>query len=633
MSGYRRVNFYELCRLCTSSEGNKTHIFRDEGRRRQLPTKIQTCLPLQIQEDDSLPKTVCNLCLDKIEEYISFRQSAVSAEAMLETYFTSLRCSDEYRRSEGKVSSVYVKETNNDGQAQEEHPELEEQQQQQQQHGEVLGKSEQQHSISVVSKATDSVIQVVKPEHHSSVVTSVPRSNISFVDNQNGTKTITLPVNISQSPIKLSGSNTMVLPVSMEGLQNLVQAGASVQIVQQNETDGSTRLQSYRYVQLPTSQGSATVALVPSTDPRFNFVNTIDQSEARASSVSSMPEDEQHEEVTHDTEEHENRDDAMQYVQFSGYNKDHREDRNMSNISEFLKIKTMTESPPPAAQSSLPSDSVAMCGNCGKMLMSNEEMTHHIATCTSNVQTPGVLVQSNNQDVVKSGDTGGGGGDTPLNYPCDMCSKSFRRKEHLFQHKKLHTGERPFICGTCGKAFSRKEHLLRHGTSHTGQKMHPCDICSKMFSRKDNLHKHRKTHGICGPYVCDYCGKSFVVKHYYMMHVANHGCAESKEAAAAAGDGSAPTPFQYRCDICFKTFVSPEFLKTHKGRHRNRKNIQVIQLNRLSTDENQHQDRADRREENVMMEPDDTNTLVLKQEVDMIAESEEPQQVNFISNT
>jgi hypothetical protein len=82
-------------------------------------------------------------------------------------------------------SQVYVKETNNDGQAQEEHPELEEQQQQQQ-HGEVLGKSEQQHSISVVSKATDSVIQVVKPEHHSSVVTSVPRSNISFVDNQNG---------------------------------------------------------------------------------------------------------------------------------------------------------------------------------------------------------------------------------------------------------------------------------------------------------------------------------------------------------------------------------------------------------------------------------------------------------------
>ena len=48
MSGYRKVNYYELCRLCTSSEGNKMNIFRDEGRRRQLQTKIQTYLPIQV---------------------------------------------------------------------------------------------------------------------------------------------------------------------------------------------------------------------------------------------------------------------------------------------------------------------------------------------------------------------------------------------------------------------------------------------------------------------------------------------------------------------------------------------------------------------------------------------------------
>uniref|UniRef100_A0A8D8WDM3 Zinc finger protein 436 n=2 Tax=Cacopsylla melanoneura TaxID=428564 RepID=A0A8D8WDM3_9HEMI len=301
------------------------------------------------------------------------------------------------------------------------------------------------------------------------------------------------------------------------------------------------------------------------------------------------------------------------------------------------------------------------------MLMSNEEMSHHIATCSATSPHSGhngVLVQSNSQDM-KPGEMGdetelmGDGGndpnaELPLSYPCDLCSKIFRRKEHLFQHKKLHTGERPFICGTCGKAFSRKEHLLRHGTSHTGQKMHPCDICGKMFSRKDNLHKHRKTHGITGPYVCDYCGKSFVVKHYYTMHIANRGCPESKEAAASAagGDGSAPTPFQYRCDICFKTFVSAEFLKTHKGRHRNRKNVQVIQRNNSSSsgqDENQrnnsnsttetytvsrvsrgprhHQQQQQDATTAVIMESQDntTTTIVLKQEIDMIQE-DDPEQ-------
>lgn len=48
MSGYRRVNYYELCRLCTSSEGNKMNIFHDEGRRRQLQSKIQNYLPVQV---------------------------------------------------------------------------------------------------------------------------------------------------------------------------------------------------------------------------------------------------------------------------------------------------------------------------------------------------------------------------------------------------------------------------------------------------------------------------------------------------------------------------------------------------------------------------------------------------------
>ncbi|KAL2714159.1 chorion transcription factor Cf2-like isoform X2 [Vespula squamosa] len=105
MSGYRKVNYYELCRLCTSSEGNKMNIFRDEGRRRQLQTKIQTCLPIQVLEEDSLPKIVCHECVRKLENFIEFRETVVSAEGMLESYFTSLRFSEDFLK-EGKV---YVK--------------------------------------------------------------------------------------------------------------------------------------------------------------------------------------------------------------------------------------------------------------------------------------------------------------------------------------------------------------------------------------------------------------------------------------------------------------------------------------------------------------------------------------------
>lgn len=49
MSGYRCVNYYELCRLCTASHGiKKVNIFGDEGRRCNLYEKIAGCLPIDV---------------------------------------------------------------------------------------------------------------------------------------------------------------------------------------------------------------------------------------------------------------------------------------------------------------------------------------------------------------------------------------------------------------------------------------------------------------------------------------------------------------------------------------------------------------------------------------------------------
>lgn len=48
MSGYRCVNYYELCRLCTNTTGTRTHIFSDEGRKKDLIGKIAVCLPVVV---------------------------------------------------------------------------------------------------------------------------------------------------------------------------------------------------------------------------------------------------------------------------------------------------------------------------------------------------------------------------------------------------------------------------------------------------------------------------------------------------------------------------------------------------------------------------------------------------------
>lgn len=69
-----------------------------------------------------------------------------------------------------------------------------------------------------------------------------------------------------------------------------------------------------------------------------------------------------------------------------------------------------------------------------------------------------------------------------------------KRKEHLDQHMRGHSNERPYKCDVCQKAFKRNEHLTRHTVIHSGNKDFPCTMCQKAFSRKDHLNKHLQTH-------------------------------------------------------------------------------------------------------------------------------------------
>ncbi|KAJ2489797.1 hypothetical protein IWW37_003712 [Coemansia sp. RSA 2050] len=53
---------------------------------------------------------------------------------------------------------------------------------------------------------------------------------------------------------------------------------------------------------------------------------------------------------------------------------------------------------------------------------------------------------------------------------------------------------KPFICSLCGSRFGRVEHVKRHHLVHTGQRKYECQVCLKSFARKDNMVQHLRSH-------------------------------------------------------------------------------------------------------------------------------------------
>ena len=50
----------------------------------------------------------------------------------------------------------------------------------------------------------------------------------------------------------------------------------------------------------------------------------------------------------------------------------------------------------------------------------------------------------------------------PKDYRCPFCSKRSKKRQHMQNHIRTHTGELPFECEMCGKKFNQESNCYSH---------------------------------------------------------------------------------------------------------------------------------------------------------------------------
>nr|XP_015834131.1 PREDICTED: zinc finger protein 37 isoform X16 [Tribolium castaneum] len=524
-------NISELCRLCLVKDQVNVPIFEENATKEQTFVKINSCLPVKVSRDDSLPKKICDGCSCKLDMLYTFRNTSVDSEKQLLKWLNQAGLSCSQSAVKDPLASTK--------------PEVTIKQ-------ETFEPTDSRDDLGLDTHSY--IMQQQKLPYSQEFEFGEPsESNVGLMTDEPAPKKAKRAAALNKASVETDEDDL----------------DAAMQITKAEDED-SDEIDQPEYVEAPSTSADDQPGPSGVNKTTVEAPSKPNEGYKVLSSRLKLWKNLLCDKLFHPSHKHSHTpSDHLHETKLVPKSEDrsHSEfkcnlcDSTYTNIEDLTLHKKIAHEILTFYKEIADEIETFTCEFCSKNYRNYKGFKKHVKQHDPNhieikFPCPHCLKVYNKQALKyhiedKHSEEGG-------KYVCDMCGKKMMTYSGLWQHQKSHAGERNYVCLECNKAFPTKNGLESHMIVHTKEKRFRCLECNKLFARKSALRVHVQQHAAKRdeafarqrPFVCQECAKAFPSRSSLETHIRVH---------------TQEKPFE--CTQCEKAFSQKKALVYHMKCH------------------------------------------------------------------